>query len=78
MPNRKIKLLHSGVEIEPFDYDFSLTKYPASYLTKLILKANELGLAGKKVETIEVGENFSTGRKYIDLIEVFENPNLLK
>lgn len=65
----KMKLLHSGVEIEPFNYDFSITKYPASYLTSLILKANELGLAGKKVEAVEVGERFATGRKYIDLIE---------
>lgn len=63
------KLLFSGVEIDPLDIDFSLTKYPASYLTRLILKANELGLAGKKVEAVEVGENYATGRKYIDLVE---------
>lgn len=65
----KEKLLNSGIELDLFEGDFSLNKYPASYLVSLILKANELGLAGKKVEAVEVGENFSTGRKYIDLIE---------
>lgn len=68
------KLLFSGVEIDGLVNDFSLTKYPASYLTRLILKANELGLAGKKVEAVEVRENFENGRTYIDLIEN-SNPN---
>jgi len=63
------RLLHSGAVIDPFDMDFSLTKYPASYLTSLILRANKLGLEGKKVEAVEVRENFPDGRTYIDLIE---------
>lgn len=64
----KTKLEFSGVVIDPFDYDYSLSDYPASYLVRLIEKANQLGLEGKKVKAVEVKEEFATNRKYVDLV----------
>lgn len=51
-----VQLSHSRVEIDPLDPDYSLSEYPASHITRLILKANELGLEGKTVKVIEVKE----------------------
>ena len=66
---RPLKLLHSKVELGFWDYDFSVIHYPTSYITKLMLEANKLGLEGKKVTVVEIIENFATNRKYIDFIE---------
>ena len=65
----KKKLLNVPMEIDPMDGDYSLQQYPDTYLTRLMLKANELGLEGRKIEVIEVKENFATGRRYVDFIE---------
>lgn len=66
---RPLKLLHSTVELDFFDYDYTVMYYPTSYITKLMLEANKLGLEGKKVDVVEVQENFATNRKYVDFIE---------
>ncbi len=72
MKRETIKLEFSGVEIAVEDIDYNLSKYPMGILTKMMLKANEIGLQGKKIEVIEVKENFVTNNKYIDFII---NPN---
>ncbi len=64
---RKVKMLVSRVEIDVFDPDYEL-RYPSGYIWKLIQKANEMGLKGKKVKLVEITESFATGSKYIDLI----------
>ena len=68
---KTIQLVNSRVEIDPLDPDYTLvhlTQYPAIYLTKLMLKANELGLEGKKIGVVEVKENFATRHKYVDFV----------
>lgn len=64
-----MKLKHSRIEIDPLDTDYTLRLYPASYLVKIMQTANKLGLEGKKVEVIEVRENYANGKTYIDLID---------
>lgn len=62
------RLEFSGVEIAQGDGDYNIRDYPEGYITRLMNKANELGLMGKKIKTIEVRENFATNNKYIDFI----------
>ena len=71
---KTVKLLVSRVEIDPLDDDYRIRNfgddYPLSYIVKLVRKANELGREGKRVDILEVQENYATGNKYIDLIEM--------
>lgn len=62
----KFKLEFSGAEMSELDYN--LSRYPMGVLTKMMLKANEIGLQGSKIEVVEVKENFATNNKYIDFI----------
>lgn len=49
--------------------DYVWRKLSDFYLVRLLKKANELGLEGKKIkEVIGIQENFATGNKYIEFI----------
>ena len=66
MKKEVITLEFSNAEVmEP---DYMLAAYPMGVLTKMMLKANELGLKGKEIEVVEVKENFATMNKYIDFV----------
>lgn len=69
MKNEVIKLEFSDIDIidNPKE-DWAVREYPIGTLTKMMIKANEIGLQGKKIKVVEVLENFGTHRKYIDFI----------
>lgn len=71
MKEEVIKLEVSHLELidNPLE-DWAISNYPMSILTKFMLKANEIGLEGKKIKVVEVKENFSTHQKYIDFIVI--------
>lgn len=61
-----IKLEFSDADIN--DEDWAISEYPFGVLAKMLLRANEIGIEGKKIDVVEVKENFATGRKYVDFI----------
>lgn len=65
-PRASYRLEFSGAEIDMEDW--AISKYPSGVLTKMMIKANELGLEGKKIKVIEVKENFATMQKYVEFI----------
>ena len=64
------RLAITEIELESLDpEDFKWVRLNPSYLTKLIHRANLLGLKGRKItEIIGVQENFATGQRYIDFV----------
>lgn len=64
-----IRLEFSGIDMmnNPTE-DWAISQYPTGILTKMVMKANELGLQGKKIEVVEVQENFATKNRYVDFI----------
>ena len=62
------RLAISNQELHDLDpRDFQWTKLNPSYLTKLIHRANLLGLEGRKiVEIVGVQEQFGTEQRWVD------------
>ena len=54
--------------LELTSLEYRLTELPDFYLTKLMMKANELGLGGRKIKDIVAVEDPKTGGRYIDFL----------
>ena len=70
----KTRLEFSGVELMEPQFDYMVRDMPDNFIVRVIEKANQLGLEGKTVKTVEVQENFATGRKYLDFVCISPSP----
>lgn len=64
----RIRLEISGNEIFKSDYDYEVHSLSDFYLTKIFQKANELGLAGKRIKEIVKIKDILTDTIYIDFV----------
>lgn len=71
MVHNKVERLEiSQIEIASLDpRDYEVSNLGDFYLTRIIKKANELGLSGKKIkEIVRIDETFGLGKMYVDLV----------